>query len=62
MMTNEENFKNANTTEEFANLLFEFSSGFYSERINGLCNIRCEDSENSCSWCIEKWLKLEAAE
>jgi len=58
-MTNEERLKSSSTTQEFAKLLFEFSSGFYSERISGLCNIRCEESKNSCPWCIENWLKLE---
>lgn len=57
-MTNKEKFRDC-TTQELAKLLFEFSAGFYSERISGLCDIRCEDSKNSCEWCIENWLKQE---
>lgn len=57
-MTNEEKYKQT-TTEEFAQLLFDFFVGFHCESIEGLCDKECSECKNSCVGCISEWLQHE---
>ncbi len=58
-MTNEQKIKRADT-EELAHLLYEFASGFYTESLEGLCDIECNQSKDSCRWCISRWLQMQS--
>lgn len=52
-MNLEQKIKNM-STKELAKFLAEFACAFYTERIQGICDIECNDSK--CEDCIEKWL------
>lgn len=58
-MTNEQKLKRADTNE-LAKLLYDFASGFYTESIDGLCDIECKQSKDSCNWCIARWLEMQS--
>jgi hypothetical protein len=47
------------STEEMSKFLFDFFIGFHNESINGLCNIECGNSKESCFGCIQNWLRSD---
>ncbi len=57
-MTNEQGMKQTDT-KEFARLLCDFAIEFMTEKIEGLCDIDCENSPGGCNGCIEQWLQRE---
>lgn len=49
------------TTDEtlLAAFLFNFSSLFYLEKLEGICNKPCEECKDSCYGCIAELLNKE---
>ena len=60
IMIIEEKIKQLNS-DELAKFLFDFFINFNCERIDGLCNLECSESDNSCTGCIKAWLLNEAS-
>jgi len=59
LLTNEQKIRQLNT-DDLAKFLYDFSVDFMTEKLSGLCDISCEESEDSCNWCIKRWLQRGA--
>ena len=57
-LTNEQKIKQMGT-DDLAKFLVDFSVDFMTEKLSGICDISCAESEDSCNWCMKRWLQRE---
>lgn len=56
-MTYKEYVNNTSDNAQLARFLVNFCTDFYSETLNGICNVSCETCKHSFYDCVEKLLK-----